>query len=99
MITKELMFTRGDYATQPGGIILRERKGQWIVHRFNRKAHTRTPTEYFWGHYFNGEDAETRARADFARVCREAGPFKIAEGVIIAEGDAGYNTSGNWEQN
>lgn len=48
MQTLKIMFTRGDYATQPGGLILRydETRRQYSTHRFNRTAHTRDPKEF-----------------------------------------------------
>lgn len=102
MQTLKIMFTRGDYATQPGGLILRydETRRQYSTHRFNRTAHTRDPKEFFWGHYFledNGPDAKQKAEADFeerAAACRQ---YEITEGELIANGDVGFSPSGTWE--
>lgn len=95
MKTLDIMFTRGDAATQPGGIILRQKPdGEYVTHCFNRLAHTRDPKEFFWGHYFLDEAA---ARADFAKRVSDNRQPTITEGEIIAKGDAGFDISGNWE--
>jgi hypothetical protein len=99
MKTLEIVYTKGDYATLPGGIILRynEDKDEYVTHRFHRIPHTRGPHGFFWGHYFSGPDAEARARADFAsRVSNCIDPI-VDEGTIVAKGDAGFDAGGNWE--
>ena len=85
--TEDIVFTRGDHATQSGGLILRRDGGEWITHRFNRLPHTRTPTEFYWGHYFHGDDAEKRARADFVARKNNLGEQIIEEAELIAKGD------------
>lgn len=61
METLRIRYTRGDHATQPGGIILRVRtlgpadEVEYITHTFNRAPGSREPTEYFWGRYFTDD--------------------------------------------
>lgn len=90
MKTIKIMFTRGDRATQPGGLILRynEAREEYVTHCFNRVPHTREPTEYYWGHYFHGEDAEARALADYDERYLRHQRDEISEGELIAKGDA-----------
>lgn len=84
----KIMFTKGDHATQPGGVILRKQDdGGFVTHRFNRIPHTRTPREFFWGHYFSGPDAEERAIIDYEARVRMVENFAISEGELIAKGD------------
>lgn len=87
--TVDIIFTKGDHATQPGGLILRRdpETGEWVTHRFNRTPHTRSPREFYWGHYFNGDDAEERARKDFAERKRNLQDPIISEAELIAKGD------------
>lgn len=85
MQTIKLMFTKGDHATQPGGLILRKTpEGSYVTHRFNRVAHTRTPTEYFWGHY---HDTEAAALKDYYERAAGIAAFEIHEADLIAHGD------------
>lgn len=104
MQTLKVMFTRGDYATKPGGLILRydESRKQYVTHRFSRIPHTREPVEFFWGHYFterDGHDALAEANADFVKRWKDCEVFEIAEAEIIAKGDVGYSPTGQWEGN
>ena len=88
METIKIMFTRPARATQPGGIILRKsRDGEYVTHRFNRIPHTREPTEFFWGHYFHGDDALERAMADYTSRVDLLMEDPIDEGELIAKGD------------
>lgn len=81
----KLMFIRGDHATQPGGLILRQKDdGTYVSHRFNRVPHTRTPVEYFWGHYNSNEDA---ALKDYYERAAELAAFEISEAELITKGD------------
>lgn len=51
-----ITYTRGDRATQPGGVILRQYdNGEYVAHHFNRKPRSTKPTEYFWGRYCSTE--------------------------------------------
>jgi len=87
--TVDIVWTKPARGTQPGGLILRKNgeTGEFITHRFNRAPHTRTPKEFYWGHYFSGPDAEKKARADFAeRKTKLAEPL-IDEAELIAKGD------------
>lgn len=104
MQTLEIVFTRGDYATQPGGLILRydETRRQYVTHRFNRTAHTREPTEFYWGHYFTerpDKDARAEAYADYEKRRADCLQYEIAEAELIANGDVGFSPSGIWEGN
>lgn len=48
----KIAFTRGDHATLPGGIILRElREGEFAAHHFSRGKGKLTPDAFFWGTY------------------------------------------------
>lgn len=52
MNTIQVAYTRGDRATQPGGIIIRQKdNGEFVVHNFNRAYGSLTPVEFFWGGY------------------------------------------------
>lgn len=52
----KITYTRGDAATQPGGVILRQyENGEYVAHNFNRSHRSTKPTEYFWGRYCNTE--------------------------------------------
>lgn len=100
METLRIAFTRGDAATQPGGVILRKKPdGELVTHRFNRLPHTRTPREFFWGHYYSPGNPgyEARAEQDFEERVAKLDSFLIEESVIIAKGDDGFDVSGNWE--
>lgn len=104
MKTLEIMFTRGDYATKPGGLILRydETRRQYVTHRFSRTAHTREPIEFFWGHYFledNGPDARDKAYADYNQRRADCLQYEITEAELIGNGDVGFSPSGIWEGN
>lgn len=95
MKTLDIMWTKGDASTQPGGIILRQKPdGEFVTHAFNRLPHTRDPKEFFWGHYI-ADEAE--ARADFAERCSRYRWCEISEAEIVAKGDVGFDVSGNWE--
>jgi len=86
--TVEICYTRGDHATQPGGLILRrDESGEYVTHRFNRLPHTRTPREFYWGHYFSGPDAEEKARKDYAKRKSELQDPLVEEGELVAKGD------------
>ena len=88
METIKIMFTRPARATQPGGIILRKsRDGGYVTHRFNRIPHTRQPSEFFWGHYFHGDDALEKATADYDIRVATVLENPIDEGELIAKGD------------
>lgn len=101
--TLKIMFTRGDHCIQPGGLILRrcDDTGKLVTHRFNRLAHTREPTEFFWGHYFspNNPGYEQRAEADYNERYTSCKPYEITEAELIANGDPGFSPSGIWEGN
>lgn len=87
MKTLRIMFTRGDHATKPGGIVLRENDDGYVTHMFAREPNTREPTEYFWGHYFSGQDAGRRAEADFVSRCATYKKFEISESYLREFGD------------
>lgn len=104
MQTLKIVFTRGDYATQPGGLILRydEDRKQYVTHRFNRTPHTREPREFYWGHYFTerkDRDALAEANADFVKRWKDCEAYEITEAELIAKGDVGFSPSGIWEGN
>lgn len=63
--TLKIMFTRGDRATQPGGLILRrcDNTGKLVTHRFNRDLNSTQPREFYWGHYFDPSNPGYEARA------------------------------------
>lgn len=51
-----ITYTRGDHATQPGGVILRQYdNGEFVAHHFVRAPRSTKPTKYFWGRYCNTE--------------------------------------------
>lgn len=85
--TLKIMFTRGDYATQPGGLILRrcDDTGKLITHRFNRELNSTEPREFYWGHYFSPDNPgyEARAEADYQERCERCIDFEIPEADII----------------
>ena len=90
MKTLAIMFTKPDRGTQPGGLILRERSDGFLVtHRFNRVPHTRSPVDYFWGHYFNPDNPgyRERAQADFDERASRLREWEISEAELIAKGD------------
>ena len=89
--TVKLMFTKPDRGTQPGGLILRkDDDGSFVTHRFNRAPHSRTPTEFFWGHYHHGEDAEHKAHLDYNERAMALRSQEVEEVELIAKGDVGY---------
>lgn len=95
--TLDIVWTKPDRGTQPGGLILRKDVGSdcYVTHRFNRLPHTRTPREFYWGHYFSGEDAEEKARADFQKRKLALTEPLVSEGEIIAKGDVSLQI--DWE--
>lgn len=100
MKTLDIMFTRADRGTQPGGVILRQQSdGTYVTHRFNRIPHTRGAIEFFWGHYFTSDDAERLAREDFQERCdtlrRNYPDIEISEAELIAKGDANLQPFGS----
>ena len=88
-ITLKIMYTRGDRATQPGGLILRrcEDTGKLVTHRFNRDLNSTKPREFYWGHYFDPSNPgyEARAHADYQSRYETCQPFEIAEADIPEE--------------
>lgn len=64
-------LTRGDYCTQPGGVVLRQTdRGEYVVHTFNRAPGSAEPAEFYWGFYsFDYFEAEKayEAKVDRAR--------------------------------
>lgn len=57
-----ITYTRGDRATQPGGVILRQYdNGEFVAHHFTRAPRSTKPTSYFWGRYHHTESGGLRA--------------------------------------
>lgn len=51
-------YTKGDQATQPGGVCLRHLRGdKWAAYHFTRNPGEHSPKSYFWGRYGNFENA------------------------------------------
>jgi hypothetical protein len=67
-----IRYTRGDYCTQPGGVILRKKSDdEFVTHCFNREYGSKEPIGFYWGHYIFDKDL---AQADFSnRVSRQSG--------------------------
>jgi len=92
----EIVYTKGGRGTQPGGVVLRKfESGEYVTHRFNRTAHDRLPREFYWGHYFHGENAEERALKDFQCRVRDLQDPTVEEHFIISHGDPGFDAGGN----
>jgi hypothetical protein len=73
--TLRIRYTRGDHATEPGGIILRKvTRGEdveFVAHNFNRNRGSKEPREFYWGHY---ADSELAGLSSFSeKVSRAAG--------------------------
>lgn len=90
--TVQIIWHKPARATQPGGLIHRKDPvtGEHVTHRFIRPLHSRHPSSYYWGHYFNGPDAEKKARADFMDRRSRIAEEEVDEAVLIAKGDVGY---------
>jgi len=81
MKTLRIRYTRPDYATQAGGIILRERteEPRFIVHYFNRERGTLDPTCFHEGGYHSDRlDAEL----DFDRRMERAKRYDTGGSLI-----------------
>lgn len=82
--TLRVRYTRGDHATNPGGVVLRRFvDGSYATHLFNRQYGSREPEGFYWGHYF-GADREAEARADFDERVSDAAKY-TAGGSLIPE--------------
>ncbi len=90
MKTLRIRYTRGDYCTQPGGFILRERDdGEFVVHTFNRQYGSKEPNEYYWGRYHhNLADAQEA----FNEKVSKAKQFTTG-GSLIDEADVDHEIS------
>lgn len=66
----KVAFTKGDHATQPGGIVLR-RMGptEWVAHHFIRDKGSIVPKDFFWGRYCsNAVEGDAAFMAKWERV-------------------------------
>lgn len=78
----KIAFTKGDEATQPGGVILRKIRDEFVAHHFNRKPGSLEPLEFFWGHYHSTEQGGNGA---FAAKLAAVQPFVITKAQILNE--------------
>ncbi len=84
MATIKTRLTRPDYATKPGGIILRRRRdGGYVTHLFIRQPGSREPESFFWGHYFKADQLKD-AENDFAERVRDATRYTTGGSLIPA---------------
>lgn len=78
----KIVWTKGDHATQPGGVILRELRGEYIAHHFNRDRGSIIPKEFFWGSYHS---TEAGGNAAFAAKLERVQPFVVTKAKILGE--------------
>lgn len=81
-LVHKIAFTRGDHATLPGGVILREiRPGEFAAHHFSRDKGQLRPNAFFWGTYGSYEFA---ARA-FNEKLRRVNAFQVTKAQILKD--------------
>lgn len=78
----KIAFTRGDHATQPGGVILRKLRGEYVAHHFNRDKGSFLPREFFWGGYYS---TEADGNAAFAAKLGGVMPMVCTKADILNE--------------